>query len=249
MDKNFKIVIEYDGTRFFGWQRQKDRITIQGELEKVLSTILNQEIKINGSGRTDAGVHAKGQVANFNAVTKLECNEIKRGLNSLISNDIVVHHCEQMHDQFHARYNTLSKEYHYHILNQPDACAIGKDFVWHIRKPLDVEMMNACCSLILGTHDFKSFEGAGSPKAHTRREVFLAKVEQTAPDRLVFKIEASGFLKHMVRNLMGSLVDVGLSKMTPKKFQQILEAKDRKEASATAPAQGLFLMQVNYPQS
>ena len=246
MNKNFKITIEYDGTPFSGWQIQNNRITVQGEIEKSLSRILNQKIKINGSGRTDAGVHALGQTANFHAATSISCSDLKKGVNSIINGPIVIRKCETVHHDFHARYNAVSKEYHYHILNRSDPCAVGKNYIWHIKKKLNIDMMNQCCSLITGTHDFKSFEGAGSPRPHTIREIFSSSVEKQDKNRIIFKIKANGFLRFMVRNIMGTLVAAGLLKISPDEFKTIMEAKDRNIAGMTAPSRGLFLIKVNY---
>ncbi len=246
MNQNFKITIEYDGTPFSGWQIQKDRTTVQGELEKAFSRILNQKIKINGSGRTDAGVHALGQTANFYAATSISCSDLKKGLNSIIKYPVVITKCEIVHSDFHARYNAVSKEYHYHILNRPDPCAVGKNYIWHIKKQLDLDIMNQCCSLITGTHDFKSFEGAGSPRPHTIRTIFSSYMEKHDKDRIIFKIKANGFLRFMVRNIMGTLVAAGLSKISPDDFKRIIKAKNRNAAGRTAPPQGLFLIKVNY---
>lgn len=246
MKKNFKLVVEYDGTDFFGWQRQENLPTIQGEIEKALSTILNQEIHISGSGRTDAGVHALGQVASFKAETDIDLQKLKKGVNSLIKHPIVVRELTRVNDDFHAQYKAISKEYHYVILNREDPCAVGRNFVWHIRHPLDVDRMNQCCALLKGEHDFKSFENTGSPRSSTIRKVFSSQVSSGQDHRLVFKICASGFLKNMVRNITGTLVDAGLSKIGVQEFKDILDGKDRTLAGATAPARGLFLFRVNY---
>ncbi|MCP4763956.1 MAG: tRNA pseudouridine synthase A, partial [archaeon] len=158
MNKNFKIVIEYDGTGFFGWQKQKNHKTIQETIELVLSKILNQKIKIIASGRTDAGVHAFGQVANFHADTCMNPLKLKKAVNSLIKLPIVIRECTIVDDDFHARYNAVSKEYYYFILNQEDPWAIKRQYLWHIRHPLDIQIMNQCCGFIQGVFDFKSFE-------------------------------------------------------------------------------------------
>lgn len=246
MNKNFKLIIEYDGTLFFGWQRQKDKKTIQGEIEKALSIILNQEVNISGSGRTDAGVHAFGQVANFHAKTRLAPHDIKRGINSLIKDPIVIRDCSRVPDEFHAQYHAVSKEYHYFLLNREDPCAIGRSYQWHIRHPLDIDTMNDCCQAITGIYDFKSFENTGSPRSSTIREVFYSSINPLPDHCLVFKINASGFLKYMVRNLIGTLVYAGLNKITLDEFIHVRDAKDRTLAAATAPAHGLFLKKVNY---
>ncbi|WP_299983815.1 tRNA pseudouridine(38-40) synthase TruA [Desulfobacula sp.] len=246
MKKNFKIIIEYDGTKFFGWQRQKDKKTVQGEIEKVLSKILNQKIEISGSGRTDTGVHAFGQVANFHADTGILPPDLKKGVNSLIKHPIVIRKCCIVDDDFHARYNAVSKEYQYFILNREDPCAIDRLYQWHIRHPLDMEAMSQCCQAITGIFDFKSFENTGSPRSSTIREVFFSNISHLGNSRLVFKICAKGFLKYMVRNLISTIVLTGLNKITPHEFNKILEAKDRTKAGPTAPAHGLFLKKVNY---
>jgi len=246
MIKNYKITIEYDGTSFFGWQRQNDKITIQGEIEKTLTTMLNHDIKIHGSGRTDAGVHALGQVAHFQADTKISPTQLKKGMNSLIKNPIVIKDCVIIESSFHARYSVVSKEYRYYILNQHDPSAINRFYKWHIRSTLDVKVMNKCCKAITGIFDFKSFENSGSPRSSTQREVFFSAFETLPDNTLVFKISANGFLKYMVRNLVGTIVLVGLNKITFEDFIAVFKAKDRTKAGATAPAQGLFLEKVNY---
>jgi len=248
----FKLTVEYDGTLFFGWQRQTKETTIQGELESALGHILNQKISIRGSGRTDAGVHALGQVAHFHAQTQMDPLVLKKGLNSFIKSAIVIRECSVVENTFHAQYQARSKEYNYYILNRPDPCAIGCAYLWHLKHPLDLILMNQCCDLITGVHDFKSFENTGSLRSSSIREVFFARVESFdtgdpfQKDLVVFKISASGFLKNMVRNIMGTIVDVGLKKIDPKKFEAIFLARDRKLAGKTAPARGLFLKQVNY---
>jgi len=246
MIQTFKLTIEYDGTRFSGWQRQAGQATIQGELEQVLSRILNQPIRLAGSGRTDAGVHAWGQVASFCADTDMPPPVLKKGVNSLMKYPIVLTECVRVPDDFHAQYSAVSKEYNYYILNRDTPCAVARDYVWHIPVCLDLDVMNQCCQLIKGTHDFTSFENTGSQRRSQVRTILMAKVDRQDPDRLVFRICASGFLKNMVRNLTGTLVDAGKKKITPQIFEQILAGRDRSLAGATAPARGLFLKQVHY---
>lgn len=242
----YKLTIEYDGTGFSGWQRQDDRPTIQGELEAVLSRILNQDIRIHGSGRTDAGVHAMGQVAHFTAESRLGAQEILKGVNSLMRHPIVLRDCVQAADEFHAQYQAVSKEYRYYILNRPTPKAVGRNYCWHVNRPLDVDRMNQCSGCLVGTHDFKAFENTGSPRSSTVREVFRAGWTRREDGMLVFRIQASGFLKNMVRNIVGTLKDAGMGKRTPEEFGQILEGCDRSSAGATAPAKGLFLHRVVY---
>jgi tRNA pseudouridine38-40 synthase len=246
MVKNFKIIIEYDGTHYHGWQRQKEEPTIQGEIEKALLTITAKNVIVNGSGRTDAGVHAYGQVANFRCDTKLAPEILQKGLNSLLPDDIVIKACCQAASNFHARYDVKSKIYHYKIFNHPIPPAIHHQYIWFIRKRLNIHAMRVAITHIIGSHDFKAFEGSGSPRAHTIRHVIAAEMLETESGQICFQIEADGFLRYMVRNIVGTLVDVGLSKLSTDDFKLILESSDRTNAGATAPAHGLYLMEVKY---
>ena len=246
MVKNFKLIIQYDGTRYHGWQRQKHDATIQGEIEKALWTMTAKQVVVNGSGRTDAGVHAIGQTANFHCDTDLGPETFQKGLNSLLPEDIVIRECRQVDDAFHARYNVKSKIYHYSVYNHPVPSALNRLYVWHIRKPLDIPAMRCAVSHIVGSHDFKAFEGAGSPRAHTTRLVMAADLVESDNSLLTFRIEADGFLRFMVRNIVGTLVNVGLGKTLPAEFERILKLRDRARAGATAPASGLCLMEVKY---
>jgi tRNA pseudouridine38-40 synthase len=246
MLKNFKILIEYDGSNYHGWQRQKADRTIQQEIENALSTMTAGQVTLFGSGRTDAGVHACGQVANFLCETDLTPEVFLKGLNSLLPDDIVIQECRRVDQSFHARYDAKSKIYNYRILNTKIAPAIGRQYSWFIRKKLDTTAMRSAISYIIGSHDFKSFEGTGSPRAHTTRTIMAAELKEHKDGSLIFQIEADGFLRYMVRNIVGTLVDVGLSNISPAGFKDILESKDRSNASATAPAHGLFLMEVKY---
>ena len=244
--KNYKLIIEYDGTSFAGWQRQKEKKTVQGEIETALSLILNRQVRVTGSGRTDAGVHAYGQVANFHTETKISATSIKKALNSIIKTPISIRDCAVVDDDFHAQYSAISKEYHYIILNREEPCAIGSMFLWHIKKALDIASMTGTCQFITGVHDFSAFENTGSPRSSNIREVFCAEISKPNQDKILFKIRANGFLKNMVRNLMGTLVFVGLKKISVQEFKTILDSQDRSKAGPTAPAQGLFLKQVYY---
>jgi tRNA pseudouridine38-40 synthase len=246
MIKNFKITIEYDGTRYHGWQRQKNDRTIQEEIEKAVGAITGQTVALTGSGRTDAGVHAYGQVANFKCETSLAAQDLFGGLNSLTADDIVIHSCEQVDASFHARYDAKSKIYVYTFLNRPSPAAIGRHYAWHIRKKLDLESMRAAGAHLLGSHDFKAFEGAGSPRPHTTRNIMNASLVEEGDGYLAFEIEADGFLRFMVRNIVGTLVKVGLGKISPEEFKRILKSRDREQAGATAPAHGLCLVKVIY---
>ncbi|MBU0992805.1 MAG: tRNA pseudouridine(38-40) synthase TruA [Proteobacteria bacterium] len=246
MTRNFKLVIEYDGTRYHGWQRQNNERTIQGEIEKVIKIITREDVDLIGSGRTDTGVHAKGQVANFLSITGHLVENIQKGMNSLLPDDIVIQKMEEVPIDFHAQFKAKRKTYHYHIRNTALPCAINRQYAWFIRRGLDITDMNKAASHLIGAHDFKSFESVGSPRTHTTRTISKTEIKRRDDQYLVFEIEANGFLRHMVRNIMGTLVDVGLGKTSIERFREILFAKDRREAGQTAPPHGLFLMHVDY---
>jgi tRNA pseudouridine38-40 synthase len=244
--QNFKIIIEYDGTAYHGWQRQATDRTIQGEIENALMTMTGNKITVIGSGRTDAGVHAYGQVANFRCNTSLGPEVFQNGLNSLLPEDIVIRSCESVSEKFHARYDAQSKTYHYRMLNRRLPIAIFRQYAWHIRKKLDLNAMEIALRYIVGRHDFKAFEGSGSPRESTVRCVMNSDLVETEEGYLVLRIEGDGFLRFMVRNIVGTLVDAGLGKITPFDVERILASKDRNLAGITAPAHGLFLMEVKY---
>jgi tRNA pseudouridine38-40 synthase len=246
MAANFKLTIEYDGSNYHGWQRQKNDRTIQGVIEMALQTMTRKQIVLIGSGRTDAGVHAMGQVANFSVETRLKAENFQRGLNSLLPEDIVIKVCKQVDQKFHARYDVKSKTYQYKIINREIPSAIGRQYAWFIPKQLDLEAMGHAIRYFIGSHDFKAFEGAGSPRSNTTRHVLNADLKEEKHGYLVFEIEADGFLRFMVRNIIGTLVDVGLLKLMPDDFKKILHSKDRDQAGLTAPPHGLFLMEVKY---
>jgi tRNA pseudouridine38-40 synthase len=247
MERNFKLVIEYDGTGYRGWQRQKSVPTVQGMIEAAIAKMTGKLVTLHGSGRTDAGVHARNQVANFLVDTELTSETFRKGLNSLTPEDIVIKDCQVVPESFHAQFDATSKVYQYVLLNSPTPAAISRQYAWHVRKPLDLRAVEIAMDALRGTHDFAAFEGVGSPRAHTVRTVMAAAIlAQGRTGKLVFTIEADGFLRCMVRNIVGTLVDVGAGKTSPVQFSQILASRDRKRAGATAPPHGLFLMEVKY---
>jgi len=247
---NFKLIIEYEGTAYHGWQRQKDIPTVQRAIEAALETMTGRLVKVIGSGRTDAGVHARNQVASFCVDTRLAANNFEKGLNSLLPPDIVVKDCRGVDASFHARYDARSKVYDYRILNRPIATALFRQYAWHVRKSLDVNAMRVAMVCLKGEHDFSAFEASGSPRSHAVRKVMDVNLTaKNAEGYLVFTVEADGFLRYMVRNIVGTLVDVGLGKISPDEFQRILTSKDRQQAGITAPAHGLFLGEVKYASS
>ena len=245
----YKLTIEYDGTNYHGWQRQANARTIQEAIESALAKMVKKPVRLTGSGRTDAGVHALGQVAGFNAPVTLPPRAFVAGLNSMLPDDIVIHACEAVPDHFHAQYDAKMKTYRYRILNRPLPEAIGRQYAWHLPRPLDLQAMQQAAGHLLGTLDFKSFEASGSPKSHTTRTVSKAGIYRESEAHLAFEITANGFLRFMVRNIVGTLVDVGLGKTTAADFEQIRLSADRGAAGDTAPAHGLFLVAVNYDAS
>ena len=246
MLKNFKLTIEYDGSAYHGWQRQASEPTIQAQIEKAIATMTGRKVALAGSGRTDAGVHAYGQVANFLCDTNLTPENFQRGLNSLLPEDIVITACTAVPESFNARFDAQSKIYRYRILNRKLPAAIDRQYAWHVPYKLDLNAMHIAYGHIIGTHDFKAFEGSGSPRAHTTRRVMHAHLTEKDDGYLVFEIEGEGFLRFMVRNIVGTLIDVGRGRITPDDLKQILISKDRNLAGITAPAHGLFLVQVKY---
>ncbi len=244
--RHFKLIIEYDGTDYCGWQRQKTDPSIQATIETAIARMTRTTVTLHGSGRTDAGVHALGQCAHFSCPTRLGSQEVLKGLNSLLPTDIAIQACEEVGPAFHARYDVRHKTYRYRVLNRPVRAAVDRRYAWHIYRPLDLAAMNAAAGHLEGRHDFKAFESTGSPRAHTVRQVLAARWRRTEDHELHFDISADGFLKFMVRNIVGTLVAVGRGKIEPAAVRSILASRDRRRAGATAPPHGLFLVEVVY---
>jgi tRNA pseudouridine38-40 synthase len=245
--RNFKLVIEYDGAAYSGWQRQKEDRTIQGEIENALQIMTREKVVLIGSGRTDAGVHALGQTANFKSEARISPEAFQKGLNSLLDGDIAIKSCESVPLDFHARFDVVKKAYRYRISNRSVPPAVGRQYVWHIRRPLDANAMAKAAARFVGEHDFKAFEGTGSPRASTVRRLFKSELSARDDGLITYDIEANGFLRFMVRNIVGTLAEVGRGKIGPEDIPRIFESGDRSLAGATAPPQGLFLVSVDYP--
>jgi len=244
--RNIKLLIEYDGTNYHGWQIQPNVVSIQETIESRLGIITQEKIKLIGSGRTDAGVHAIGQVANFFTNTRLELINIQRGLNSLLPSDIAINEMWEMGDDFHSRYSAKSKIYRYVILNQDFPSPLCRSFSWFIHFNLDIYKMERAIQCLTGRHDFSSFRASGCNSHNPVREVFSVSLDKGPHGLIVFEIEANGFLKQMVRNIVGTMVGVGRGKIDVNKFEEIFRDKDRKKAGITAPSRGLFLVTVKY---
>ena len=244
--RNFKMIVEYDGTAYCGWQRQENGLTIQQVLEEAIKLITGQKIAVIGSGRTDAGVHALNQVAHFKSNSRLPLNNIYRGMNSVLPPDIVVKEMEEVAGEFHAQHDVKSKVYVYKICNQRLRPALGRNFFWFIRFPLDLEKMREASRFLIGTHDFSCFCASGTHVKDRVRTIIDMEIK-TGDDGLIeIKLESHGFLKYMVRNIIGTLVEVGRGKRKPEEMKPIIESRDRTIAGITAPAFGLFLKEVKY---
>jgi len=245
-EQSIKLTLTYDGSRYHGWQRQKNGLTIQEVLEDRIRIMAGEPICVLGSGRTDAGVHALGQVCHFTTRSSLRPEDFERGLNSLLPRDIHVLRAETAPPGFHARYSALRKVYEYRILNRPDPDVFLRRYIWHIARPLDTEAVTRCLDRVQGEHDFTSFRSSGSRNRNPVRHMFSAGLSGPDGGLIRITLEADGFLRHMVRNLVGTLVDVGMGKTSVEAFLRILEAGDRQQAGVKAPAQGLFLVRVCY---
>jgi tRNA pseudouridine38-40 synthase len=244
--RNLKLIIEYDGTAYHGWQRQPNGITIQQVLEEIIATITQRKSTLISSGRTDAGVHALNQVAHCRTSSRIPLYNLLRAMNSMLPHDIVVKEISEVDDNFHARYSAISKVYLYRIHNNPVRTALWRNIAWHIYEDLDVVAMKAGLKLITGTHDFSSFCGANDDARTHVRTVIDTEIRTEAHHMISVKIEANGFLRYMVRNIVGTLADVGKGKIAPMEFYDILQCQDRTKAGVTAPPQGLFLKEVRY---
>lgn len=244
--RNLKITVEYDGAAYLGWQSQGGGKTIQETLEGCLRQITRENIRVTGSGRTDSGVHALNQAANFLIAKPIGIHQLLRAVNSLLPGDIVVKTMEEVPLDFHARIRARSKIYLYRINNSPIRTAVGRQYVWHFPQPLDVAAMGEALGSLSGTHDFSAFCAAGSTVRDRTRTIIKSGIERDQAGLIEISLEATGFLRHMVRNIVGTLVEVGRGKRLPGEIPVILDGRDRVKAGPTAPACGLFLQEVRY---
>jgi len=243
-----RLVVEYDGTRLLGWQLQPGGPTVQGELERALGVLLREPVRVRGAGRTDAGVHALGQVATAPvAGPPPDLRRLLRGLNALLPPDIAVREVTLADDAFDPRRHARSREYEYRILRHPARSPVWRAWAWHVPRPLDAGAMDAAAALLVGEHDFAAFRGADATETPrtTVRRVLESRVRHEPP-LLVYRVEATAFLKHMVRNIVGTLVEVGLGERPPASMTALLAGRDRTRAGATAPPHGLTLVAVRY---
>lgn len=246
--QNYRIVLQYEGTRYDGWQKQGNtERTIQGRLEAILSRMTGEIVEVQGSGRTDAGVHASGQTAHFYLNQDYDPDEVMEYLNRYLPEDIGVLQCERAPDRFHSRLNAVSKTYVYQIETAPKRDVFTRRFQYGLGQKLDVESMRKAADLLCGTHDYKSFCGNKKMKKSTVRTIYRIDIEQAQGSSLLkLRFSGDGFLQHMVRILVGTLIEVGRGERPWQSMTQILEAKDRQTAGYTAPPEGLCLAKVNY---
>ena len=243
--RNIKLTIEYDGKDFYGWQKQPNKLNIQGEIEKAIYNITKEEVDLIGSGRTDAGVHALGQIANFKTNSNISIEKLPLALNSQLKNSIIIKKAEVVDERFHSRYNAKQKTYRYIINNSQCGTAIYRNLEYCFPIELDVEKMKEATKYFEGEHDFKAFKSSGTSGKNSVRTIYKAIVKKEG-ERIIIELTGNGFLYNMVRIISGTLLDVGMGKIAPDEIEDIIESKDRQKAGKTLPAHGLYLVEVLY---
>lgn len=243
--RHFALKLEYDGTHFFGWQFQGAGRTVQAEIEAVLKSVVGHRVVVHGSGRTDSGVHALAQIASFRVRTRLTARNFLRALNGMLPDDVAVLDVWETDPSFHARFSAKSKTYRYRVLNRRPRSALDRAYSWRVKIPVELEPMRAAALELVGTHDFRAFCSEPATRFTTTRTVYRLELERTG-DYIIFTIEADGFLYNMVRTIVGTLLLVGTGKMSLESFRDVIRSRDRRLAGPTAPAHGLFLVEVRY---
>jgi tRNA pseudouridine38-40 synthase len=241
--RNIKLTIEYDGTEYVGWQLQAEGRTIQGGIEEAILKLTGEKSRIHGSGRTDAGVHALAQVANFATGSPLSCETIRNGLNSYLPHDIRIMNAVDVPASFHARKNALEKVYEYTVLNRKVSSPLKSRYAYFFTYPLDLEAVRQAAALLVGEHDFRGFAARNLDVESTVRRITGLDIKKTG-DEIVFRVSANGFLRHMVRYIAGTLLEVGRGKLSPSDISKILQGN--KKGGPVAPPRGLCLMSVRY---
>ena len=243
--RNIKLTIEYDGKDFNGWQKQPTKLNIQGTIEQAIKIVTGEEVDLMASGRTDAGVHAFGQVANFKTNSNIPIEKIPIALNSNLKKSIRIISAEEVDERFHSRLTCKRKTYRYVINNSGFSSAIYRNLETHIPQKLDIEKMKQAAKYFEGEHDFKAFKSSGTSGKNSVRTIYKAEVRKEE-DNIIIELTGNGFLYNMVRIISGTLLDVGLGKIKPEEIPEIIESKDRQRAGRTLPAHGLYLVQVVY---
>lgn len=243
--RNIKLIIEYDGKGFNGWQKQPNKLNIQGEIEKAIEEITQEKVDLIASGRTDAGVHSLGQTANFKTNSKIPADKLAFAINSKLKKSIRIKSAEEVDERFHSRYSVKSKKYRYTINNSLHGTALYRDMEYHFPVKLDVEKMKEAAKYFEGEHDFKAFKASGTSSKSSVRKIYKAEVYQIG-EKIYIELTGNGFLYNMVRIISGTLLDVGIGKIKPEEIIEIIESKDRKRAGKTLPANGLCLVEVTY---
>lgn len=243
--KNILLTIEYDGKDFNGWQKQPNKLNIQGEIERAIEEITGEKVDLIASGRTDAGVHALAQMANFKTNSKLPVEKYPIALNTKLKKSIRIQKAEEVEENFHSRYHCKQKTYRYIINNSGQGSSIYRNLEHFIPNKLDVEKMQEAVKYFEGEHDFKAFKASGTSSKSSVRTIYKAKVEKQG-ERIIIELTGNGFLYNMVRIITGTLVEVGLGKIKPEEISEIIEKKERANAGKTLPPQGLYLVKVEY---
>jgi tRNA pseudouridine38-40 synthase len=243
--RTFKLTIAYDGTDFAGWQMQAGPRTVQGVLEEALQPIDDRRVVVHAAGRTDAGVHADGQVVSFSLESTIDPGALLRALNVRLPDDVRVMRVEEAAADFNARFHAKRKTYQYAIFNGAVVPPRLRHFVWHVSQPLDADAMDTAARALVGEHDFAAFQAAGSDVITTRREITSSHVFRR-DEQLIYEVTGTGFLRHMVRNIAGTLTDIGRARRPVDDMHRVLASRDRAHASATAPPHGLTLVRVEY---
>ena len=243
--RNLKLTLAYDGTEFHGWQVQPNLATVQGTLQEALAKLFNHDVKITGSGRTDAGVHAHGQVANVETLRTMDTDAVLRGANALLPREIRVWQVEEVGPDFHSRHSAKSKTYEYHVWRQYVVPPFHCRYVYRFPYPMDVGAVDEASRLFVGTQDFTSFSATSAEVEDRVRTIFETEWQRN-PDEWVFRIRGSGFLQYMVRTIVGTLLFVGTGKLKPEDIPRIFEARDRGLAGPCVPPGGLHLLHVDY---
>lgn len=245
MTRNIRLTIEYDGKKFNGWQRQTQKLNIQGEIEQAINSLTGEQVDLIGSGRTDAGVHAIAQVANFKTNSNIPIEKMAIAINSKLKKSIIIKKAEEVDERFHSRYNAKNKTYRYIINNSEYGSAIYRDLEYHFPKKLNVRKMKEAAKYFEGEHDFSAFKASGTSAKNSTRIIYKANVREEG-ERIIIELTGNGFLYNMVRIISGTLLEVGLGKIEVEEIPNIIESKNRQNAGKTLPAHGLYLVEVKY---